>query len=945
MNGNPLLKIRELGQSIWLDDIRRGMIVAGELRRLIEEDGLRGVTSNPNIFNKVIAGSHDYDSAIQALALEDKGIEDIYQALTVADVQMAADAFRDLYDRSGGNHGFVSLEVNPHLAYDTQKTMEEARRLWRALNRPNVFIKVPATREGLPAIRQLTGEAINVNVTLLFGLPRYRKVAEAYIAGLEDRAAKNLPLDRIRSVASFFLSRIDVLVDPKLEQMIDQDGPRAKIAEQLHGQAAIASAKQAYQIYREIFHHNGFKALNDRGALSQRVLWASTGTKNPDYPDVKYVEALIGPETINTLPRETLDAYRDHGDPEERLQEGLDESRQILLQLEEAGIDLDQVSAQLEAEGVDKFNKPYDSLLETLEEKRRETLRQKPDRQAFHPASYAGAVNDRLGALEGQKFCMRLWRKDPSLWSDQEKAQQQIKNALGWMHAPEKMEQNIGELISFARNVRQAGFRRVVHMGMGGSSLAPLVFQRSFSPGDQGLPLTVLDTTDPGAVSAVERKISVEDTLFIVASKSGTTTEPLDFCEYFYARVEAVKKDGAGENFAAITDPGTPLVDLARRRGFRKVFLNYRDVGGRYSALTYFGLVPAVLMGLDVEGLLARALVMRHACDACVSVRQNPGVLLGAALGELARRGRDKVTFVTPPPFSTLGMWLEQLLAESTGKAGTGLLPVAGEPLGDPSVYGADRVFAYFRLKDAADDDLEKGIEALKRAGQPVVTITLDDPLDLAQEFLRWELATATAGAVLGINAFDQPNVQESKDNTGRLLKLLGDKGELPEDSPDLVEAPLRLYGMQGISTVGQALARFLGQARAGDYLALLAYIPETKAAERVFARIRVRIRARLRLATTHGYGPRYLHSTGQLHKGGPNTGLFLMLTADDADDIEIPGRAYTFGILENAQATGDLQALREHGRRVLRIHLGPQAEDGLNKLADALQSAWGGTP
>ena len=401
-----------------------------------------------------------------------------------------------------------------------------------------------------------------------------------------------------------------------------------------------------------------------------------------------------------------------------------------------------------------------------------------------------------------------------------------------------------------------------------------------------------------------------------------------------------LKKDAAGENFVAITDPDTPLADMARQRNFRKIFLNYRDVGGRYSALTYFGLVPASLMGLDIEKILARALSMRHACDADVSVRKNPGVRLGAVLGELARRGRNKVTFVVPQEFITLGMWLEQLLAESTGKSGTGLIPVAGEPIGNPSMYGNDRVFAYFRLKNASNDVLGKNIEALKNAGQPVITITLDDLFDLSQEFFRWEIATATAGMILEINPFNQPNVQESKDNTKQLLAILKEEGELPEEAPDLIEEPLRLYGSQKEQNIAGALSRFFEQAKAGDYLAILAYIPESEAADKLLARMRVRVREQFRLVTTHGYGPRYLHSTGQLHKGGPNTGLFLMLISDDPVEMEIPGREYSFGNLKRAQASGDLKALRKHGRRVLKIQLGPEIEDGLIRLSEALASA-----
>ena len=376
MDSNPLKDIQSYGQSIWLDDIRRGMLTGGDLQRLVDEDGLRGVTSNPAIFDKAISGSADYDELIASLAGQGQSVDAIYRALTVEDVQMAADVFRPLYDASGGDHGFVSLEVNPHLAYRTQETIEEARELWQVLDRPNVFIKVPATPEGLPAIRQLISEGISVNVTLLFGLPRYRRVAEAYLTGLEQRLAQGRPIDGIRSVASFFLSRIDVLVDSQLEERMAGSGPEAHIAEELRGQVAIASAKQSYQIYKETFHSPRFRKLADRGGRTQRLLWASTSTKNPDYPDVKYVEALIGPETVNTLPGKTLEAYRDHGQPAARLEEGVKESRDILEKLAQVGIDIDQVTEQLEQEGVDKFNRPFDNLMQTLADERARFLAQ-----------------------------------------------------------------------------------------------------------------------------------------------------------------------------------------------------------------------------------------------------------------------------------------------------------------------------------------------------------------------------------------------------------------------------------------------------------------------------------------------------------------------------------------------------------------------------------------
>ena len=370
MKENPLLKIQDFGQSIWLDFLRRRMITSGELKGLIEKDGLRGITSNPKIFDDVIAGSHDYDDHIRTLALEGKSTEEIYAELTVKDVQDAADLFRPVFDESGGKSGFVSLEVNPHLARDVKATVSEARRLWRRLDRPNVFIKVPATEEGLKCIRQLISEGVNVNVTLLFGLPRYREVAQAYLSGLEDRAKNGKSLEGISSVASFFLSRIDVLVDPMLEEITADGGEKAAPAVKAHGQVAIASAKEAYQIYKDIFAAQGFRGLEERGARPQRVLWASTSTKNPAYSDVKYVEPLIGPQTISTVPRETLDAYRDHGEPAPRLEDGIKEAREILGLLRELGIDIDRVTRQLEDEGIEKFNKPYDDLIETLAQKR-----------------------------------------------------------------------------------------------------------------------------------------------------------------------------------------------------------------------------------------------------------------------------------------------------------------------------------------------------------------------------------------------------------------------------------------------------------------------------------------------------------------------------------------------------------------------------------------------
>ena len=940
MDSNPLYRVQQFGQSIWLDYIRRGLLESGELKRMLEEDGVRGVTVNPSILEKAIAGSHDYDDAIRTLSLEGFSAKDIYEKLAVEDVRRAADLFLELYQHSDGHHGFVSLEVSPYLAHDTEGTVEEARRFWKELDRPNVMIKVPATHEGLAAIEQLITEGINVNVTLLFGLPRYRQVIEAFIKGLEARMVEGKPLYHIQSVASFFLSRIDVLIDPRLEQIEQQKRANAQLAVQLHGQVAIASARAAYQIYKDAFHSDRFQRLKDEGARSQRLLWASTSTKNPAYSDIMYVEALIGDDTVNTLPLETLNAYRDHGQPASRIEDNIEEARFVLQELHSLDIDLDQATQQLEDEGVEKFSRAYDQLIEALENARTKALQEPVDVQQMNLGNFSAAVGIRLANLQENRFGPRLWRKDASLWKENPSVQAQIRNALGWLHVCEKMEENLDSLKGLLANARGQGMTHVVHLGMGGSSLAPLVFQRMFATGSDGLNLFVLDTSDPVSIRSIERQVPLEKTLFIVASKSGMTAETRALGDYFYELLKKLVGDRAGEHFIAITDPGTPLVKVAKERGFRRIFLNFPDIGGRYSALSFFGLVPAALMGLDVSTLLSRALRMVHACATCVPVEENPGLTLGAALGELGLAGWDKVTFLTPPDLAPLGMWLEQLLAESTGKEGAGLLPVAGEIPGSVEVYGNDRLFINFHLETNPDEGLQKKVKKLQQAGFPVISLGLNDRFDIAQEFFRWEIAVAVAGSVLGINPFDQPNVQESKDNTNELLEDVREQGSLPQEEPTRTEGLITLFDGKHASSMTGALVDFIDSSRAGDYISLMAYLPESSETDRILQKLQMDVRNATHLATTLGYGPRFLHSTGQFHKGGPNTGLFIQFTCASLTGVTVPGQDYDFATFQRAQALGDLHALRRHQRRVIRLHLAGGLSKSLEELQNLLSAA-----
>ncbi len=945
MAANPLEELQRLGQSVWYDSIRQGLITSGELERLIN-DGVTGVTSNPTIFEKAISGSRDYDENLRALVAEGREVGEIFEDLAIQDIRAAADLLRPVYDRTEGRDGFVSLEVSPTLAHDTSGTIEAAHRLHRAVGRPNLMIKVPATPAGTPAIERLIGDGLSINVTLIFSVERYEAVANAYLAGLERRLREGHPIDRVASVASFFVSRVDSLVDKLLQAKIreaanEKDAGRL---EALLGKAAIANAKVAYARFKAIFGGPRWASLKARGARVQRPLWASTGTKNPAYGDVYYVETLIGPDTVTTLPPATLTAFRDHGCPRATLEEGLPEAEAHLRELAAAGIDLGEVTRRLEEEGVQAFAASFTDLFGCIAAKRDFLNSGLLERQTAALHDSAGQVEAALSDLEKRQAAARIWAKDPALWKSETDHQALIRKSLGWLDVAELMREQTDELADFAQDVVRAGFRDVLLLGMGGSSLCPDVLRLTFGSAPGFPRLHVLDTTDPAGIRAIERQLNLPRTLVIVASKSGTTPEIHAFHRYFFARARAVNGARAWTQFVAITDPGTPLEATARTQAFRRVFLNPPDIGGRYSALSYFGLVPAALIGLDLPQLLDRAERMAHACVSCVPTRENPGVWLGAILGALARQGRDKVTFVSSPEIAAFGSWVEQLIAESTGKEGRGILPVEGEAIGPADRYGSDRLFVYLRLDGTADPSMDAKIKELEGA-HPVVTIRLQDLYDLGGEFFRWEFATAVAGAVIGVDPFDQPNVQESKDNTKALLEEYRATGCLPEGEPILADGEIRLYAdaatasaLKEAKGLAAALEAHLARLRAGDYVALTAYLHRSPATEEALAEIRHHVRDRFRVATTLGYGPRFLHSTGQLHKGGGDNGLFLQFTVEDRSDLPIPGEPWSFGIMKRAQALGDLRALQGRGRRVIRIHLTGDISAGLSKVQRAIK-------
>jgi transaldolase / glucose-6-phosphate isomerase len=787
----------------------------------------------------------------------------------VRDVQLAADVLRPVYDETNGYDGYVSLEVAPRLAHDTEGTLEQARMYWDLVDRPNLMIKIPATEEGIPAIEQALYEGMNVNITLLFAVSYYERVMEAYISAMERRHAEGKPLDR-HSVASFFVSRVDTEVDKRLEAAGRTD---------LAGRAGLANARAAYQAFKRVFEGDRFAALREAGAPVQRPLWASTGVKNPAYPETMYVYGLVGPNIVNTMPLPTLTAAAREGDVTGAT--AAEDPTADLDALREAGIDLDDVTAKLLRDGIDAFVVPMNKLLDGIESKREAIVTGRPDAiEADLPAALEQSVAGRLRRAADEDVVHRIWHRDGTLWAPE--GTPEVTNRLGWLDISEKMLEVADDLIAFAEQVRSEGYTDAVLLGMGGSSLAPEVFRRSWP--DHAMTLHVLDSTHPDQIKKTIDAIDLDKTLFIVSSKSGGTIETMSQFKLFHE----LQPDGA--HYVAVTDPGTSLAKLGAEHGFRRVFENDDEIGGRYSALSYFGLVPAALLGVDIKAVLEAAEVAVHNCQL---KEKNSGLWLGIALGELARNGRDKLTFVVDEPLSSFGLWAEQLVAESTGKQGRGILPIADEPPVDASAYGMDRVFLHIASGDEAN---AAHVAAMREAGHPTITVHAEGPADLGRIFFFSEFATAVIGWVLEINPFDQPNVQEAKDNTARVLK---------EGARDLDPGSLDAL-LDGIEPP--------------RYVAILAYVPYSEETDAAAARLRAKLITEHGVATTFGYGPRYLHSTGQFHKGGPPVGAFVEVVDEPQTDLEVPGEPYTFAQLIRAQADGDLETLRAHNLDAVRI-------------------------
>jgi len=968
---SPVYAAHAHGQSIWLDNISRDLLLSGELREWVTQHGIRGVTSNPAIFENAIAKSTDYDPATRALVGQGASDAlDIFERLAVADIQLGCDVLRPVWEESGRRDGFVSLEVSPHLAKDTEGTIIEARRLADAVYRDNLMIKVPATPEGIPAIQALIADGIHINVTLLFAVDAYEAVHNAYLSGLEARLARGQNVSDIASVASFFISRIDAAVGQHIDVLLETETreDRRERLQALNARVAIANAKLAYGRFLETLAGDRWAKLEAAGANPQRVLWASTGTKDPALPKTLYVDELIGMHTVNTVPGATLEAFRTQGRVRDAL--GKDpaplkaEAQAILSELDTLGISLKEITDSLLSKGCALFSDAFDGLLLSVENKRQQLIGGALSSTRYALGDAAEDVEAAARSWHQDGRTRKLWERRADLFSDTDEA-----SLMGWLDLPGAAPETAIGNASLRHVVRIHDSDTVVVIGMGGSSLWPNVLGSTFSAdaggdslGANGLDLrdgagrsrdlVVLDTTVPDALETAIGRLDLTRCLFIVASKSGSTIEPNAIGELLFARLsDSIGTEAAGIHFVAITDPGSALEKRATQLGFLGVAHGLPDVGGRFSALSPFGQLPAEAMGLDPEALQARARLMSAACAAFVSPNHNPGVSLGLAMGVLARQGRDKLTLTASPEIDSFLGWIDQLVAESTGKEGRGITPIVGETLGDPSDVGSDRVFVDLRLEgDATAASRETKLAALEAADHPVIRIRLGSPLDLVQEVFRWEIATAVAGSLLGVNPFTQPDVDAAKDKSREFLAANDGDGataisaDLEVDGVSLFVSPALASSLSGTTDPVEWIRVLLGQLGEGDVFGLNVFLEDKPALRDPLESVRHRIGQQSRNATTLAIGPRYLHSSGQLQKGGPNAfvGLHIWQSAASRTGkaLEIPQHGDSFDRLAEAQAVGDFVVLGDRGRRVIGIDVGADPQAGVAKLASWITGA-----
>lgn len=919
-----LTLLHQLGQSTWLNYLRNSFIRSGELAERVRL-GVQGVTANAQVYERAIAGSNDYDLAIRHATAEGMPARLIHQALMVDDIQRAADVLHPVFEETDHYDGFVSFEVDPAIFSNPTIAVAGVRHISHLVDRYNVMVEIPATPVGIETIRALVADGVSVNATHIFSKADYERVANAYIDGLDEYIrSHSVWRTTPTAVASFSLSPLDAAVDDRLASAGRTD---------LRGKTAIALATVLYARFKDLFSTQEWIKLAAKGARPLRPKWTRVTPRDFRYPEDYYVNNLVAPNTVMTFSPVSLNTFLHADKPVNRLEDDLESAESHLAEIAGLGIDLNELAANLQRAHLVASDSRFQSLLRAVIRKRDELdLKWQP--LSAKTGELETAINNGLEELCRREVVCRIWSHDHTVWKDNPK---EITNRLGWLHIMDAMADRADRLSTFTSKAVSEGYTHALLLGMGGSSLAPELFQKTLGrpsrPPNMPFPfldLVVVDTTDADAVRTADLSVNLQNTLVIVSTKSGGTVETLSAFKYFYNRILGeVGPDRVGDHFIGITDPDSKIADMAARYGFRDLFLNDPNIGGRYSALSYFGLVPAALVGVNVTDLLERASIAASNASLCHcdAITENLAAQLGTAMGIAAKHGRDKITFLTSAPLASFGDWVEQLIAESMGKEGKGILPVVGEPHAPVDTYGSDRLFVHLRLE--GDRSIDTFANHLAEAGHPVITIHLKDLDDIGGQFFIWEMATAIAGYFLAINPFDQPNVEDAKIKARGVVAEFTEKGSLP-------------VGEFAKLTAG-TLAAFLDTAHPGDYVSIQAYIQSTPQTDAAIQALRQAIHLRTGLATTAGYGPRFLHSTGQLHKGDRGNGLFIQFVSDAKEDLPIPEEAgesasgISFNVLKKAQAIGDAQALRDARRRIISFEVGTKAADAIEELASKL--------
>ena len=923
---NPILLVHSLGQSLWLDNIRRDSLDSGELADRVNAGDLRGVTSNPTIFENAILSSDNYSVDLRRFAQAGWTSGRIFDQLAMDDIRVAADIFLPLFEKTNGGDGFVSIEVNPEFADDTSRTIEEARRLWDAVNRPNVMIKIPATLAGLPAIGSSIRAGVNVNATLIFSLGRYIEVMEAYMIGMEERLEDGGSLDHVASVASFFVSRIDTALDEQLQEIIQRGDAEGERASSLLGKVAIANSKLAYAQFVATFQGERFQHLAGRGARVQRPLWASTSTKNLEYPDTYYVDHLIGPDTINTLPETTLKAFKDHGTPALTLTENISNARSQLQALDDLGISLAEAAERLERQGVNIFVDSYHSILRTIEEKAGAFQK---ELVALEPK-----LRETLAELDRDEVGKRLWQEDVTLWVERDREKAQVRHWLGWLSEPAELSTGVAELICFAEEALTPEITTLVLLGSGRRIFTAEMLVRILAPSN-GFDFHTLSTANPDDIRSIKRKASPEATLYlIVDSSSGEGIEERLLSSFWEQAVRKLKEQ-TGDHFVIITNEGSKLQNWAVEQGIQKIYKADDHDDLCCSPFNWTSLLPVALAGVDLHSFVQGGVDMTRACGPLVGVVQNPGLFLGSVLAAAARSGRHKVTLFADPPLEPILKWIEGLLAAGRGREGSEIILIRDEPSGPGEVYGDDRLFVYLRGSGALDRRLHEWVGT----GIPVLVLeTSTNTEQIGEMLVQWQVGAAIAQHLLSVNPTDHHVVHRNRMEFQHILQRLERKGELPQADPlwqgDGMELRAASRGLKytggGFSGV---IDLVLAESQNAGGLGLRLYTPMSQALQVKVRRLRRVLRDQLGVFSLTGWAECDLGSDRGLKEV-----VSLILMVKPRKDEAVPGKTYTFGQLFEGQALSDLAVMKDCGSPFLFFYF--DAQKGLSDFLLAMTEA-----